>query len=90
MRHVFVAWEAPTGLEIMAHYHYARGGGVVVVDAAGASTLFEALSPFTPTVEFDIEPIVNVIEAVAISMDVDEWVESISGVAGTGEDGDPA
>jgi hypothetical protein len=78
MRQLFVAWEPPTGLEVTAHYHYARGGGLAVVDTVGASTLFEALAPFTHTIDFDIEPIVNVIEAIAISMDVDVWVESVS------------
>ena len=47
MRQLFVAWEPPTGLEVTAHYHYARGGGLAVVDTVGASTLFEALAPFT-------------------------------------------
>jgi hypothetical protein len=79
IRDLFVAWDPPTGLEVTAHYHYARGGGLAVVEAVGAGTLFEALAPFTDGLDFDIEPIINVLEAIAISMDVDEWVDSVDG-----------
>jgi hypothetical protein len=85
IRQIFVAWDPPSGLEINAHYHYARGGGLAVIEASGAGILFEALAPFTHSIEFDIEPIISVLEAVAISMDVDEWVESVDDT-GPGEE----
>jgi Domain of unknown function (DUF3303) len=78
MRSLFIAWDPPEGLTVDSHYHFARGGGIVTVEVDDASVLFEALAPFTPIVEFDIEPTINAIEAVAISMDVDEWLESVN------------
>jgi hypothetical protein len=77
VRSLFMAWEPPTGVELISHYYFARGGGIVIVDVGAVSALFEALSPFTPTVEFDIEPVFNPIEAIAISMDVDEWANAV-------------
>lgn len=78
IRERFIAWNPPTGLEVNAHYHYARGGGLAVVETTNASILFEALAPFTKALDFDIEPIVNVLDAVAISLDVEEWVGSVN------------
>jgi hypothetical protein len=71
-----MAWEPRTGVEIQAHYHFVSGGGVIVVETTSASALYESLEPFKPLVQFDVEPVVNVIEAIATSMDVDEWVAS--------------
>jgi hypothetical protein len=42
-----------------------------------SGALYEALAPFRPMVDFDVEPVVNVIEALAISLDVEEWVASV-------------
>ena len=77
VRKLFMAWEAPRGVGLKAHYYFSRGGGIVIVDADDAAALFEALAPFTPIIEFDIEPVFNVIEALAISMDVDDWAKEI-------------
>ena len=76
-RRLFVAWEPPPGLEISVHYHFAGGGGVVIVETSDPAALFAATSPFIPAIEFDMKPVVNVIEATAIAMDVDEWVKSV-------------
>ena len=77
VRSLFMAWKPPSGVELLSHYYFARGGGIVIVDVGGVSSLFEALRPFTPMIDFDIEPVFNPIEAIAISMDVDEWAESV-------------
>jgi hypothetical protein len=77
VRQLFVAWEAPTGVDIECHYHYVSGGGVIVVDTDSAALLFEALEPFKPSVHFHVEPVINALEAVAISMDVEEWANSV-------------
>ena len=87
VRKLFMAWEPPRGAELKAHYYFARGGGIVIVDVNDSSVLFEGLAPFTPTIEFDIEPVFNVIEAIAISMDVDDWTTS---VLSKREEGSPA
>jgi hypothetical protein len=83
VRRLFVAWEPPTGVELQAHYHLVSGGGFLVVDTESATAIYESLEPFKPMVRFDVEPVVNVIEAIAASMDVEEWAESV--LAGPGQ-----
>ena len=53
------------------------GGGVIIVEAESTSALYESIQPFRPMVEFDVEPVINIIEALAISADVDDWLTSI-------------
>ena len=61
---------------------YVSGGGVVVAEAEDARSLYEMVEPFKPLVEFEVEPSVNVIEALAISLDIEEWVDSVRELAG--------
>ena len=75
---IFMAWTPPEGVELMAHYHFARGGGgIVILEADAAGALFESLTAFDTIIEYDAEPVLNVIDAVAIKMDVDAWVSSL-------------
>jgi uncharacterized protein DUF3303 len=77
LRRIFLAWQPPAGVEVRAHYHYVSGGGLAVADTESASLLFESLQPFKPLLAFDVEPVINVIEALAIAMGVDEWAGSV-------------
>jgi hypothetical protein len=77
LRTRFVAWNPPPGLDLLAHYHYARGGGIVILESSSGAAIFEGLAPFVPILDIDLEPVVNVIEAVAISMGVEEWTDSV-------------
>ena len=70
-RRLFLAWKPPVGVELKCHYFFASGGGIIVADAAAAASLFEAFSPFMPSIKFSIEPVFNAMEAIAISMDID-------------------
>ena len=76
-RRIFLAWNPPAGVEIVSHYYYADGGGIIILNADGAADLFEALVPFLPTLAYEVHPALNVIEALAISEDVDEWLDSL-------------
>jgi len=78
VRALLIKWQAPPGVEVKNHYHYVSGGGVLIVDTLDPSLLYETLGPFKPLVEFDVEPVINFVEALAISTDVDEWVASAS------------
>ena len=82
LRDLFISWTPPHGVEIQHHFHYVSGGGVLIVDTDSASLLFEALQPFQPMVDVDLEPVVNIIEAIAISLDVDEWIDNLKRVDG--------
>src|SRR5688572_23238424 len=77
VRELLMAWEPPSSVEVRHHFHYVSGGGVVIVDTEVPGSLFESLEPFKPLVEFDVEPVINMIEALAISLDVEEWVASV-------------
>ena len=76
-RELFMAWNPPAGVEIRHHFHYVGGGGVVIVDAEAPGPMYEAVAAFKKSVKVEIEPVINMIEALAISMDVDEWVASV-------------
>ena len=78
MRALLLQWQAPPGVDVRNHFHYVGGGGVIIVDTLEPSALYETLEPFKPLVEFDVEPVINFLEALAISRDVDEWVASTS------------
>ena len=78
LRRLFIAWDPPEGIEIKCHYAFAKGGGVAIVEAASPSTIWESLARFTPWVDIEMEPVLSIIEALAISMDVDEWADSVT------------
>jgi len=77
LRMIFIAWQPPKDMEIIGHYHFATGGGVVIVHVHDSATLQAAMAPFTPIVEFDVEPVVSPIEATAIAMEADEWTRAV-------------
>ena len=81
-RALLMAWEPPATVEIRHHFHYVSGGDAVIVDTEVPAALYESMAPFKSTVEFDGEPVVNVIEALAISLDVDEWAASVKDGSG--------
>jgi hypothetical protein len=56
---------------------------VLIVDTLEPSTIYETLAPFKLLVEFDVEPVINFLEAIAIPTDVDEWVASNSSASST-------
>ena len=74
LRQTFLAWQAPDGLNILAHYFFAGGGGIVIAEVDDARVIWQALSPFTPLLQVQIEPVLSVLDAVALSMDADEWL----------------
>jgi len=76
-REIFVAWSPPATVEIKHHFHYVEGGGVIIAETELPTALYESVAPFQSVTDFDVVPVVNVIEAIAISMDVDEWVDSV-------------
>ena len=78
IRELLMKWEAPESVEVKHHFHYVSGGGVLIVETQEPTALYETLEPFKPLVEFDVEPVINYLEAMAISTDVDEWAASVS------------
>jgi hypothetical protein len=85
MRELLMAWNPPHGVEIRHHFHYVSGGGVLIVESDVAGALYESLEPFKPYVDYHVEPVINMVEALAIQLDVEEWVESVKSVAGNAD-----
>lgn len=78
VRQLFMAWTAPPGIEIVNHYHFARGGGIILTEVTSVSVIYEGLVPFMSSLDFEIEPVLDIVEAIAISMDVHEWANTVS------------
>jgi hypothetical protein len=88
VRELIMAWSPPDEVDVQNHYHYVSGGGVVVVEAESARSLYEMVEPFKPLVEFEVEPVLNVIEALAISLDIEDWVASVGEGSAEHREGD--
>jgi len=88
VRELLMAWDPPPEVNVLSHYHYVSGGGVVVAEAEHPTALYSLIEPFKPLVKFEVEPVLNVIEALAISLDIEEWVESVSEGSGMRTNGD--
>ena len=78
IRELLMNWKAPESVEVKHHFHYVSGGGVLIIETQEPSSLYETLEPFKPMVVFDVEPVINYLEAMAISTDIDEWAASVS------------
>jgi hypothetical protein len=71
-RSTFLEWSPPDGVEIRHHFHFLSNDGVVIVDADSAELLYKGVLPFRPTDIIDIEPVVNLYEALALSLEHEE------------------
>ena len=75
---IFLAWTPATSVEVFRHYHYARGGaGLVLLEVASSTALYQALTTFDPIIEYTVEPLLEIADAVAIKVDVDAWITEI-------------
>ena len=73
LRELLMMWEAPAGVDVRHHFHYVSAGGVLIVETNDPGSLYEAMGPFKSLVEFEVEPVINFVEALSISTDVSEW-----------------
>jgi len=86
VRELLMKWEAPADVDVDSHFHFVSGGGVIIVRTDVPTALYETLEPFKPMVVFDVEPVINFVEAIAVSTDVDDWVASVSPTSSGGVD----
>jgi len=77
LRELLMKWKQPESVQVKHHFHYVSGGGVIIAETEKPSALYEAMEPFKPLVEFDVEPVINFMEAMAISEDIGEWAHSV-------------
>jgi Domain of unknown function (DUF3303) len=82
IRQRFIGWTPPPGLQIKSHYAFVDFGGVIIVNAGDNAALRVGLQPFLGPVEFEVEPLLSIAEALAISLDVDEGANPVPREAG--------
>jgi hypothetical protein len=76
LRQLLVKWDPPEGVDIRHHFHYVSGGGVLIVETDDPAALYVGMGPFKSLLDFDTEPVINFLEAVAIAADLDAWAAS--------------
>jgi hypothetical protein len=77
--HLFDNWKTPAGFEIKAHYARSDSeGGLVIVEAESPAAIMEATSTFSLFYEHNVNPIVEISEAVPIVQATTRWRDSIS------------
>jgi hypothetical protein len=72
---LFTNWQPP--IEFKGHWALASGGGMAIAEADSAAALLEATAPFTPYLEFRVEPAMPIEEAVPIFMKTNAWRDSV-------------
>jgi hypothetical protein len=78
VQQIYSQWKPPEGVEIKAFYSLADGsGGIVISEANSPAAMLEAISPFTPYLDYRVTPIVEIAEAVSIGQRVNAWRDSI-------------
>jgi Protein of unknown function (DUF3303) len=75
----FQAWTPPGGFTFQGHWAAADAmGGMFIADADSAAAVFEATEAFADLIEFQIVPVLDIMESVPISARVLDWIDSVS------------
>jgi Protein of unknown function (DUF3303) len=75
----FQAWTPPDGFAFQGHWGTADGmGGMFIADVDSAAAAFEATAAFSDLIEFQIVPVLDIMEAVPINTRVLDWIDSVS------------
>ena len=70
---VFGAWTPPDGYEIASNLGFADGsGGILIVEADSAEAIAKASAVFTPFMDFEVHPVVDVSVTVAAAGEAPE------------------
>jgi hypothetical protein len=76
---LFAKWTPPAGMEIKSFHARADGrGGTVVVEANDVKVLLDGPAKFGIFNDFEIVPILDITEAVAVQSEALDWIASIS------------
>ena len=75
----FMSWNPPAGFTFQGHWARADGnGGIFIAEAESAAAVFEAAGAFADLIDFEIVPVMDIMESVPISLRLQEWVDSVS------------
>jgi hypothetical protein len=76
---LFAKWSPPPGMDVKSFYARADGrGGTVVVEANDVKALLDGPAKFGGINDFEIVPIIDIAEAVAVQNEALDWAASIS------------
>jgi hypothetical protein len=76
---LFDNWKPPAGFNIKAHYARSDSeGGLVIVEAKSPAAIMEATSTFALFYEHNVNPIVEISQAVPIVHRTTQWRDSIA------------
>ncbi len=74
----FQAWSPPSGFSFQGHWARADGaGGMFLAEAESPSAVLEATVAFADLMDFEIVPVVDIMESVGISLKVLSWLSSV-------------
>ena len=74
----FMAWAPPAGLTFQGHWARADGnGGMFIAEVESVAALFEGTVAFSDQIEFEIVPVMDIVESVPISSRVLDWIDSV-------------
>ena len=75
----FQAWKPPAGFTFQGHWTTADGmGGMFIAEADSAAAAFEAAAAYADLLEFNIVPVLDIMEAVPINARVFDWIDSVT------------
>ena len=75
---VFTDWKPPQGVTIKAIYGRADGsGGITIAESDSAAAVLEANAAFTPWLELETFPALEIAESAAIFGRIQEWRASV-------------
>jgi hypothetical protein len=74
---LFTSWKPPAGFEFKSHYASPTGGGFFLAEVNSPAAALEAMSPFGSFFDFEITPVVDMMEAVPIIQRTNAWRDSV-------------
>jgi hypothetical protein len=74
----FQVWTPPEGFTFQGHWARSDSmGGVFLAEVATAAAALEATTAFGDMIEFELVPVVDIVESVGISAKVFGWIDSL-------------
>jgi hypothetical protein len=75
----FQAWTPPAGFTFQGHWATGDGmGGMFIAEADSAAAALEATTAFADLIDFQLVPVLDIMEAVPINARVLGWIDSVS------------
>ena len=75
---VFQQWQPPAEVEFKGFYGFADGtGGVALIEADSAQSLFKTVAPWTPWLRFQVKPIIPIEESTPLALEAQAFRDSV-------------